>query len=555
MNQPEPQSIPFPTLLSDIEKGLIKIPQFQRDFVWTKEKSAHLIDSMLKGFPIGTFILWKTKESLRTVRNLGDMELPPTPAGDFTQHVLDGQQRITSLFAAAKGLTIKRDDRDDDFSEIYVDLEAHEDEAVVTIDPGERTPDSLITIVKLLSAGVQVLSKYPEKHHARLDEYKQRLTSYSFSIVLVKEAPIDIATEIFTRINVTGKPLSVFEIMVAKTFDSDRDFDLSEEYDKLVDNLRNVSYDTLPPSTVLQTVSAILVGECAKKHILKLSKEEFIGAWPGAIQAIYTAVDYFRNVYRIPVSQLLPYGALIVVFAYFFSKHPNKPKDIMRKRLQDLFWRVSLGGYYSHSLESRLAQDVKRVDAILNGQLPTYDYAIDVSPSFVESNGWFSANRSFVKAILCIYAYRQPRSFNDDSLVRISNDWLKRANSKNYHHFFPKAFLEKQNYEHWYANQIANITIVDDYLNKALIRAKAPATYMKSFAKENDRLRATMRTHLISLKTDGVWENDYEKFIANRCKAIAKELKKRVIPQAIDAAGQQVRTDDYDEAEISEVTA
>ncbi len=91
MNQPEPQSISFSTLLNDIEQGLIKIPQFQRDFVWTKEKSALLLDSMLKGFPIGTFILWKTRESLRTVRNLGDASLPDTPEGEFIQHVLDGQ--------------------------------------------------------------------------------------------------------------------------------------------------------------------------------------------------------------------------------------------------------------------------------------------------------------------------------------------------------------------------------------------------------------------------------------------------------------------------------
>ncbi len=74
MNQPEPQSIPLPILMNDVQKGLIKIPQFQRDFVWTKEKSARLLDSILKGYPIGTFILWKTKETLRTIRNLGNRD-------------------------------------------------------------------------------------------------------------------------------------------------------------------------------------------------------------------------------------------------------------------------------------------------------------------------------------------------------------------------------------------------------------------------------------------------------------------------------------------------
>ncbi len=83
MHQPEPQSISFSALMNDIEKGVIKIPQFQREFVWGKEKSAKLLDSILKGFPIGTFILWKTKESLRYVRNIGSAKLPETPDGDF----------------------------------------------------------------------------------------------------------------------------------------------------------------------------------------------------------------------------------------------------------------------------------------------------------------------------------------------------------------------------------------------------------------------------------------------------------------------------------------
>jgi len=64
MNQPEPQASSLATLLAEIEKGLIKIPQFQRDFVWRKQKSAKLLDSIFKGYPIGTFILWRTKVRL-----------------------------------------------------------------------------------------------------------------------------------------------------------------------------------------------------------------------------------------------------------------------------------------------------------------------------------------------------------------------------------------------------------------------------------------------------------------------------------------------------------
>jgi uncharacterized protein with ParB-like and HNH nuclease domain len=96
MHQPEPQTQSYPSLISGIENGTIKIPQFQREFVWSREKSAALIDSIPRGYPIGTFILWRTKGSLRAVRNIGGAKLPDTPDGEFVNHVLDGQQRLTS---------------------------------------------------------------------------------------------------------------------------------------------------------------------------------------------------------------------------------------------------------------------------------------------------------------------------------------------------------------------------------------------------------------------------------------------------------------------------
>ena len=91
------------------------------------------------------------------------------------------------------------------------------------------------------------------------------------------------------------------------------------------------------------------------------------------------AVEYFISYYRIPVSQLLPYNALIVPFAYFFYYNIDKPTGIKQKYLQDYFWRCALSGRFSSSVEAKLGQDVKRIDAILNDELPKYDWSIDIS--------------------------------------------------------------------------------------------------------------------------------------------------------------------------------
>jgi len=341
MNQPEPQTRTFPALLNSILGGHTKIPQFQREFVWAKQKSAKLLDSILKGYPIGTFILWKTKEPLRVVRNLGGIDLPETPSGDFVEYVLDGQQRITSLFASVKGLKIERQERIDDFSQIYVDLEARDDQDVVVADAAQRNPESLISITDLVNGGLEYLTTAYPRHLQRLDDYRQRLQSYPFSLVVINEAPIDVATEIFTRLNVNAQPLTVFEIMVAKTFDAERPFDLSEKFEELRDELRQVDYDTISPTVVLQAASAILVGECSRRDILGLNKEEFISAWPDLVSALKSAVDYFRNNYRIPVSRLLPYASLLVPFTYFYYRHHDKPSVSTARLLEDFFWRVA----------------------------------------------------------------------------------------------------------------------------------------------------------------------------------------------------------------------
>jgi hypothetical protein len=538
MNLPEPQSVTFTSLFAEIEDGTIKIPQFQRDFVWSKAKSAKLLDSIVKGYPIGTFILWKTNERLRSIRNLGGVPLPDTPAGDAVKYVLDGQQRLTSLFVTLKGLTIEREEQLEDYSQFWVDLTVSEHEEIILMASPGNVGERTIQLNDLLSGDFAYLAGFPKELQEKIRTYKNRIESYQFSAILMKDAAIDVATEVFTRLNTGGQALSVSEIMVAKTYDPDKDFDLAEKFDALIADLQTVDYDTLSSATVLQTVAVLIRKDCRKQTILSLPKDEVIKTWPKAVEAIHSCVDYFRNYYRIPVSRLLPYAALVIPFAYFFFKHPDKPTGDRQKFLHDFFWRVSLGGRYSQSLETRVAQDISKIDRILQNKLPVYDWAVDVTPDFIRNEGYFSTSRSFVKAILCVLAHKEPKSFVDNSIVRLNNSFLKQANSKNYHHFFPKSWLEKRGEEAWRINHVANITLVDDFLNKRVIKAQSPKTYMKEFIKNNPEIEKCLSTHLIKLNgAFGVMTDEYGKFFDARCRAISRELGKQIVPQDIDQIG------------------
>ena len=105
----------------------------------------------------------------------------------------------------------------------------------------------------------------------------------------------------------------------------------------------------------------------------------------------------------------------------------------------------------------------------------------------------------------------------------IDNSWLKIATSKNYHHFFPKAYMRKMQpeIEDWKVNNIVNITIVDAFLNKGKIKANPPSKYMKEYIRINDKIESTIKTHLIGDFTSfGILENNFEKFISYKAKLI-----------------------------------
>lgn len=535
MNLPEPQSVTFPSLFDQIRNGTIKIPQFQRDFVWTKAQSARLLDSIIKGYPIGTFILWSTQERLRSIRNLGGTDLPDTPAGNAVKYVLDGQQRLTSLFVTLNGLKIQRENYEDDYSQMWLDLEATEEDELVLLEVKGRDESSYIMLQDLLFGDFAFLASFSKPAQDRIRVYKNRIESYQFSAVQITDAPIDVATEIFTRLNVGGKPLTPFEIMVAKTYDSVKGFDLGEKYKELIDELADIEYETIPESNLLQAIAIFNGRDARKKSILRLKREEVIESWPLVVNGVRHAIDYFRSAYGIPASRLMPYSALIIPFAYFFHHHKKNPSGDRAKFLEDFFWRVSLSGRYSVSLEGKIGQDIPRIDKILANQKPSYDWAVDASATFIEDQGYFSTSRSFIKALLCLLARKGPRSFDNHVPVLLDNDWLKQANSKNYHHFFPRSVLKKWGVEERWANHIANITLVDDYLNKRVIRAQKPSTYIRKFSKENDQLNRTLATHLIGKpESFGILDDDYDKFFAKRCQKLSQELQKLIIPDEVD---------------------
>ena len=535
MQQPKPISRRYDDIIRNIENGIYQIPKFQRDFVWDKNKSAKLIESLLKGYPIGSFILWKTKERLKSLKKLGGKILKESEEGDFVYYILDGQQRITSLYLAIKGLKIDKND----YKEIFIDLDKNveNDDDVCVCDK----PQKHISFYDLMNRDIlEISDEFGRDIANQANELRKRIENYEFSTIEIENQSLDKIADIFTRINTSGKELTLFEIVNAKIYTEatkeQEGFDLEEKFDILIKDLERSGYESIAENKniILQLMALILKKSAKREAILSIDKHIFIKEWDHVVECLKLSIDKIRDSLKIPASKLLPYYALIIPFAYFYYINDKKPPT--KKQLENLhiyFFRAAFGERFSSSTESKLNEDIKLVEKICKNEKIDFTKEINCDETKKYYEDWlkygFSTSSAWYKAALCILAYKEPKKFNDNSSVRLDNSWLNIASSKNYHHFFPKAYLKKLNkYDEDRINCLANITLVDDYINKRVIKDKAPSIYIKDFLKDNPELEQSLKTHYIDLKDFGILDDDYDKFLNKRASVLADEILKRI---------------------------
>lgn len=94
-------------LIADVASGRYRIPQFQREYVWKRKKVIELFDSVYQEFPIGSFFLWVAEQADNGLfRHLVELEVPPINPNEGVSFILDGQQRVTSLYVTLRGLSV-----------------------------------------------------------------------------------------------------------------------------------------------------------------------------------------------------------------------------------------------------------------------------------------------------------------------------------------------------------------------------------------------------------------------------------------------------------------
>lgn len=508
----------LPDILSNIRKGHWKIPRFQREFVWEKKKVIELFDSMYKGFPIGSFFLWiPPDEYVLHYKDIPELQIEQDDKKFYTYFILDGQQRLTSLYVTYRGLTIKNTD----YSTICFDL----DKERVNADPvnGERN----IQVCSVLQENYhEVYNQLTDDRKRSFMRFRERFQKYPFPVVIIEDKNIEEACKIFERINQGGKRLEIFDLVVAVTWD--KDFELRDKI-KIFNNKLKGNFGEINEEVFSETLSLIVHKQCTRAFQLKLTPDDVKSKWDDVEDAIGKSIQFLRAHLKVRSYSYLPYRDILAIISYYFYECNKSNQEPNKEFLENWFWKVSFSNRYSGSSFTKIGEDRAYIfDKVLEGQSPVINYTVVIDLEKVKSLN-MGRSTALRNALILIMIQQTPLSFKDNSPIDIEKDPVSEFNSSEKHHIFPRKFLKDQGViEKKATDLLANFCLIDSNLNKE-INGTSPKEYFQIYKDQNSSLGKALDSHLISTGQDSaIWENDYKKFIEQRSEILLRQIKKRI---------------------------
>jgi hypothetical protein len=554
----------LPDLLRDIQSGDVQLPDFQRGWVWDDEHIRSLIASISLSYPIGAVMLLQTGGGGAQFqpRPFEGVIVDPAKKPDFL--ILDGQQRMTSLYLALlsgkpvptqteKGLAIQRVyyidiakclNPDEDRVDAILSLPA---DRRITSDFGRKVELDLSSVEKEYEQGYFPLeaifdhTRYFAWRHGyetrfqsdqlRIDllrrfelEVFKRFQGYRIpTIELLRNTPREAVCQVFEKVNTGGVTLTVFELVTA-IFASDS-FNLRRDWDQRKDRIyKHDVLEGLDATSFLAAVTLLtsyrrstqkpeLAVSCKRRDVLKLSLDEYkqnAGVIEQGLKrsARLLAREKVFDTKSLPYStQLIPLSAICAVLADQFEQ------DAVRRKLSQWFWSGVFGELYGGANETRFALDIPDVVAwIRGGDLPRMVRDASFSPTRLLTIQ--SRLSAAYKGLMALLMKEGSHDFLSGDPIEITSYFDLNIDI---HHIFPRAYCENHNLGRTLWNSAVNKAPLSAKSNRVL-GGKVPSVYLRSIEQNHqmasDRLDEILRSHQIDpslLRSDA-----FEAFIRNR---------------------------------------
>lgn len=411
-------------ILEQVSRGQIRIPAFQRGFVWEPERVAYLMDSIFKRYPFGSLLFWRTREKLKFDRKLGPFQLPEPKTDYPIDYVLDGQQRVTSIFGVFQS-ELPQPGLDENWLPIYFDLSAEptaQDSQFVALSPNKFDPERYFPLSTLFST--VAYRKANENRKVEIIETIDKMQE------VFKEVKIPVQTSttedkatvaiIFERINRQGVELDTLQLLSAWTWSED--FQLQDQFAELADELAPFGFEEIGGDTnlLLRCCSAILKRDASPQALMGINGAEVRKEFDKVTNGVKYAVDYIRNNFCAQKLNNLPFTTLLVPLSVFFAvagTQEARCTDDQRRKINRWFWRASFSKRYSSAVLRNLNSDIEQMSTLRdNGDSNLGEFSVEILPDFFKLNT-FGFNNVNTKTFVLLLASRQPRSFISGQLV------------------------------------------------------------------------------------------------------------------------------------------
>ncbi len=562
------------TLIQQIDLGIIGLPDIQRPFVWKDTQVRDLFDSMYKGYPVGYFLFW-ANANIEGTKGIGTASKQKHP----TLLIVDGQQRLTSLYAVVKGQEVIRENYEK--ATIVIAFNPLEEKFEIPDASIKNNPRFFQNISELWKADAdlfeitdQFIDRLKQSVELSAEEIKKirkafnnltNLEGYPFSALeLSAEINEEQVADVFVRINSQGKKLNQadFILTLMSVFWEDGRKELeafcrlcrtpskesASPFNYLIDpnpdQMLRVSVGLAFRRARLQYVYSILRGkdldsgdfsiERREKQFQNLqiaqSKVLNIVNWHEFIKSIKQA-GFARHDYISSDNNLL------YAYIFFLIGREDINMDLyeLKKLISKWFFMCSITGRYTGSPETAMESDLARLrgiespeqfknvlDEIIEGQL-TNDFWSITLPMYLSTSS--STSPSLYAYYAAQYIHGAYGLFSKLKISDLLQEGLRSKKSAlERHHLFPKAWLERNGViDQTQRNQIANYALVEwnDNIN---ISDKVPSQYLPNYLTRltNDEKVKMYYWHALSVN----WEHmDYSDFLVDRRKRIAQVIK------------------------------
>jgi hypothetical protein len=521
------------TILDHIDSGHMALPEFQRGYVWNRDQVRGLFDSLYRRHPVGGLLVWATESKGATHRGDGAL------AAGIVKLLLDGQQRMTSLYGVVRGRPPRFFDGN---AQAFTGLRFHlEGQSFEFYQPVKMRDDPLwIDVTELMQKGTVGLGEYVARLSSqpellpRVGDYVGRLsrllsiTDIDLHVeeVTGPDKSLDVVVDIFNRVNSGGTKLSKGDLALAKIC-----ADWPEGRDAMKAKLQHWARADYHFNLdwLLRSVNTVLTGEARFQYLHEKSADEVRDALERATRHIDTSLNLIGGRLGLDHDQVFFGRFGVPVMARYLDQRQARRLGAMDERERDrlLFWYVqaAMWGRFSGSTESFIDQDLAALEGEDGGpeklleQLRLWHGGLRAEPGHF--TGW-SLGARFYPVLYLLTRMGAARDWGTGLPLKAS--LLGKMSRLEVHHIFPKAQLYKRRYRRPEVNALANFCFLTKDTNLD-IRDALPERY---FVEVESKHPGALASQWIPMD-EALWKIEhFGEFLEARKGLLAAELNARM---------------------------